>query len=362
LYTPGGLRCALTWHASGYGVVSPYGRGLVTDSICRFRVAGPARVVSYRVGDIIGAMATEKHVRSILRTVWHLTAETCEPLVAVSDSRWSVTIDGERYLVRITPDSRRAQLLASLSVAEALETAGIVIGRPVRTANGALSAATTAGDMALLSGVSGRPLDATDPLDQQWWGDLLGRAHKALLRHQRFVSGRLASPELIGAHLNVAAWLRPALAEVVQAVSRLMVTDQLTYGVLHGDPRPDGFHLDIETGATALSGWGAPLIGPLVYDVAVAVRYAGGIGHADDLVDGYVSAGPVGRDELTVALPVMLRLHWALVADEHARTLAVTGSPVPLPRASAMAVAARRDALEEARQALADLASAERAE
>jgi hypothetical protein len=58
----------------------------------------------------------------------------------------------------------------------------------------------------------------------------------------------------------------------------------------------------------------------------------------------------------------MLRLHWALVAEEHARTLAVTGSSVPLPRASAMAVAAHRDALEEARQALADLASAERAE
>jgi Ser/Thr protein kinase RdoA (MazF antagonist) len=319
-------------------------------------------VVSYGVGDIIGAVATAEYVRSILRTVWHLTAETCEPLPAAPDSRWSVTIDGGRYLVRITPDSRRAQLLASLSVAEALKTAGIVIAHPVRTASGALTAATTAGDMALMSGVSGRTLDPTNPLDQQWWGDLLGRAHTALLRHQRFVPGRLASPELTGTHLTVATWLRPALAEVVQAVRRLMVTDQLTYGVLHGDPRPDGFHLDVETGGTALSGWGAPLIGPLVYDVAVAVRYAGGIGHADDLVDGYVSAGPVTRDELTVALPVMLRLHWALVADEHARTLAVTGSIVPLPRAAAMAVAARRDALEEARQVLADLASAERAE
>jgi Ser/Thr protein kinase RdoA (MazF antagonist) len=245
---------------------------------------------------------------------------------------------------------------------EALAGADVVVGRPVRTADGALTATTAIGDMALLAGVPGRPLDPADPLDQQWWGDLLGRAHRALLPHQRFVPGRLEMPEVSGSHLAVASWLRPALSDVVVAVSRLMVTDQLTYGVLHGDPRPDEFHLDEATGATAMSGWGAPLIGPLVYDVAVAVRHAGGIEQASDFVDGYVSAGPVTRDEMTVALPAMLRLHWALIADDHARALTITGSAVPLPRASAIAVAARRDALAEARVVLADLAAAQRAE
>jgi homoserine kinase type II len=338
------------------------GTGVVTDSICRFRVAWPVRVVSSSEGDIIGAVATEEHVRSILRTVWHVTAEACEPAPEASDSRWSVTIDGRRYMVRIAPDSRRSQLLASLSMAEALSAAGIVVGRPIRTANGALTAASSAGDMALLSGVPGRPLDAQDPLDQQWWGDLLGRAHLALLKHQRTVAGRLTMPDLSSTHLGTAAWLRPAISDVVAAVSRLMVTDQLTYGVLHCDPRSDGFYLDPATGGVALAGWGTPVIGPLIYDVAVAVRHVGGAAHAEEFLDGYIAAGPVTRDEVGVALPAMLRLHWALVADDLARKLASSGAVVPLPRVSAMAVAARRDALEEARQALADLADAERAE
>jgi homoserine kinase type II len=205
-------------------------------------------------------------------------------------------------------------------------------------------------------------LDPHDPVDQQWWGDLLGRTHDVLQKQQHAVFARLAMPDLAGTHVTAAAWLRPALTDVVGAVSRLMVTDQLTYGVLHGEPRADWFRLDPDTGVVAMTGWGAPVLGPLVYDLAVAVRYAGGLDHAAELLDGYVSAAPVTRDELAVALPVMLRLHWALHAEDLARAVTAAGTQVPLPRASAMAVAARRDALEEARRALADLAAAERAE
>jgi homoserine kinase type II len=160
----------------------------------------------------------------------------------------------------------------------------------------------------------------------------------------------------------VADWLRPALNDVVLAVTRLTVTDQLTYGVLHGDPAPTSFRLDPATGSIGLTGWATPLHGPLAYDVAVAVRHAGGIAQADELLDGYASAGPVGRDELAAALPTMLRLHWALVADTQARALASTGSAAPLPRAAALAAAGRRDVLEQARTVLADLADADRAD
>ena len=307
-------------------------------------------------------MAIDEHLRAILRSVWHRTAETCVETHDSSDSRWSVTIDGGRYTVRIAPESRRLGLVASLDAAEALAAAGIPIGKPVRTADGALTATTSFGDMALVYAVSGRPLRALDPLDQQWWGDLLGRAHRALLGHQASVPARLSLPALAGSHLAVASWLRPALSDVAAAVTRLMVTDQLTYGVLHGDPRPEGFHLDPETGATAMTGWGRPTVGPLVYDAAIAVRHAGGIEAAEEFIDGYISAGPVTGDELSVALGVMLRLHWALVAEDHARAIAGTGSIVPLPRATASAIAARRDGLEVARQALADLAHVDRAE
>ncbi len=269
-----------------------------------------------------------------------------------------MTIGGGRYTARMTPESRRADVVASLFAAEVLASAGLGIGRPVRTVDGALTASTNAGDMSLVHTAPGRPLDAGDPLDQQWWGDVLGRAHQMLLQHQAAVPRRLLLPEPAGAHLSVTPGLRAALSDAAASVTRLLVTDQLTYGVLHGDPRADEFRLDPSTGRTGLSGWGVPRIGPLVYDVAVAVRYAGGVEAADGFVDGYVSAGPVTRDEVQVALPVMLRLHWALVAEEYARAL--TGG-VP-PQRGAVDEAALRDALEEARQVLAALAEADRAE
>jgi Ser/Thr protein kinase RdoA (MazF antagonist) len=308
-------------------------------------------------------VAIDEHVRATLRSVWQLAAETCVPIDETSDSDWSVTIDGERYTVRITPESRRPELIASLVAAEALAVSGISVGRPVRTVDGAMTATTSVGDMTLVYAVPGRALDADDPLDQQWWGDVLGRAHGVLIAHQPTVPRRLPLPEVVGAHLTVAAWLRQAMSEVAATVARLLVTDQLTYGVLHGDPRASEFRLDPATGKTGLTGWGVPpRIGPLVYDVAVAARDAGGIAAAEGFIDGYVSAGPPTLDEVQVALPVMLRLHWAHVAEEHARALAATAPAVPLPRAEAVAVAARRDALEEARQVLTALAEADRAE
>jgi homoserine kinase type II len=56
-----------------------------------------------------------------------------------------------------------------------------------------------------------------------------------------------------------------------------------------------------------------------VYDVAAAVVYAGGTGRATELIDGYLAAGPVRRDELDAVLPVLLRLRWAVAADRAAR-------------------------------------------
>jgi Ser/Thr protein kinase RdoA (MazF antagonist) len=306
-------------------------------------------------------VATDEQVRATLRAVWHVAPIDCVPIDDVPGSRWSVTIDEDRYIVRVGADAHRGDLIASLTVAGALAAAGVPIGEPVRTADGALTATTGIGEMALVHDVPGRPLDPADPLDQQWWGDLLGRAHAALRHTAATTHDRLALPAS-GPHLDVAGWLRPALLDVVAAVTRLTVTDQLTYGLLHGSPGPDSFRIDPGTGRVSLTAWGAPLHGQLVYDLAVAVRYAGGIERADELIDGYAASGPVGRDEIAVALPTMLRLHWALVADSHARALAATGSVVPLPRAAALSVAARRDELEHVRQVLTDLAHAQRAD
>src|SRR5207245_4411064 len=95
--------------------------------------------------------------------------------------------------------------------------------------------------------------------------------------------------------------------------------DQLTYGILHGDPRARSFRLDVGTGRLGLVGWGAVAHGPLVYDVASAVLRAGGPAEAVELLDGYRAAGPVPKDELDAALPTMLRLRLAVRVDEFAR-------------------------------------------
>jgi homoserine kinase type II len=124
---------------------------------------------------------------------------------------------------------------------------------------------------------------------------------------------------------------------------RLTVTDRLTYGVLHGDPAPEFFLLDPATGRAGLLDCGAGGTGPLLYDVAAAVVYAGGTDTSGELLDGYLAAGPVTEDELHAALPVLLRFRWAVQADLSAQRLAGGEQ------------AGAREALGRARRALAEL-------
>jgi homoserine kinase type II len=117
------------------------------------------------------------------------------------------------------------------------------------------------------------------------------------------------------AHLVVEDWVRPAVSDAVAAMAKLSVTDQLTYGPTHGDPSTDCFRLDVDTGRVGIIDWGSAGTGPLVYDIASAVMYAGGPDRAADLIDGYVAAAPVSRDEVEATLPTMLRFRGAVQAD-----------------------------------------------
>ncbi|MEV1287905.1 phosphotransferase [Micromonospora sp. NPDC049679] len=75
------------------------------------------------------------------------------------------------------------------------------------------------------------------------------------------------------------------------------------------------------TGRTGVIDWGSAASGPLMFDVASAVMYAGGPDVAGDLLDGYAAAGPVPRDEIETTLPVLLRFRWAAQADWFARRI-----------------------------------------
>ena len=262
-------------------------------------------------------MPDDEFLRSILRDRWHLVPSALTELPrAVLSRGWEFTAGGRSYLVRLVESAARQPVEAGLVAAERLTG---VAGEPVRTLGGALTVGSPYGALAVLRRVPGRLLDGRDPVDQQWWGERLGAVHAALqgFRHPGLSPWRLLDPE--ASHLDAEPWLRAAVAGAVTAATRLTVTDQLTYGVLHGDPAPHAFVLDPATGRSGLLHCGAGGTGPLAYDVAAAVCYVGGPEHAAEMLDGYRATGPVGADELDAALPVLLRLRWAVQADLAAR-------------------------------------------
>jgi Ser/Thr protein kinase RdoA (MazF antagonist) len=270
---------------------------------------------------------TTDAIRVTLREHWHLRPSAVAPMPAGWMSRaWAVRDGDDLYVARLVDAIARQPFETGLAAAAYLRENGIVIGEPVRNLAGSLTAADPVGTVGLVRRVPGDLLDGADPVDQQWWGDRLAAAHRALdgFTHRGLQRWHWLHPD--AAHLAVEPWLRPAVADAVAAMTRLTVADRLTYGVLHGDPAPEAFVVDGRTGRTGLLDWGPCGTGPLVYDLAAAVAYAGGPGAADELVDAYVAGGVVVRDEVDAALPVLLRFRWAVQADWYARRLAVGAS------------------------------------
>lgn len=292
-------------------------------------------------------MVTEDQIRAALRIRWHLPLDECVPLSTSERAlTWLVTAGDERYVAKFVPEDDREQLQVSLAVAGHLDRMGFTVGALVWSVDGVLAVPLATGALALLRHVPGRPLDGTNPVDQLWWGDLLGAVHRGLagFSHQRLTRLRPLNPDL--PHLSLEPWLRPAVAAATAGLVRLTVTDQLTYGVVHGDPHASSFRIDPDTGRTSLVGWDSVAIGLLMFDVANAVAYAGGPDAATELLDGYRSAGPLSPGEIEAALPVVLRCRWARRADGFARRIAA--HPDNADRAWA--------GLHEARDALAALA------
>jgi Ser/Thr protein kinase RdoA (MazF antagonist) len=263
-----------------------------------------------------------EHVRTALRTSWQCSPGDCVPL---TEHLWRVNVGDESLIAKRVPVERRARFEAGLSAAERLESAGIAAGEPIRAADGALTVPVENGALALVTWVPGRPLHADDPIDQQWWGDTLANVHRALrdFTHPGLAGFRQVRDDT--PWLSLEPWLRPAIRDASAAVRRLRVTDQLTYGVLHGEPSPGQFRLDPATGRVGLVDWDSAGTGPLVYDLAAAVLFAGGPGRAADVVDGYVSAGVVSVDECEAALPTMLAFRAAVKADRLAERLSRPG-------------------------------------
>jgi Ser/Thr protein kinase RdoA (MazF antagonist) len=276
---------------------------------------------------IIAAVPEDDLLRSTLRSHWHLAATEITRLPGgLLSQAWEVAAGDECYLARFSPAGRPA-VEAGLAAAEHLRLRGVAAGEPVRTLGGGLTVPGRSGTLAVLRRVAGRTLRGGDPVDQQWWGDRLGAVHRELQDFAHPGLGRWNRLDPDAPHLAIEPWLRPAVTQAATAATRLTVTDRLTYGVLHGDPAPEDFVVDPQTGRAGVLDCGASGTGPLVLDVAAAVVYAGGPDAATELLDGYLAAGPVRPDELEAALPVLLRFRWALQADWSAAKLVKCASP-----------------------------------
>ena len=224
---------------------------------------------------------------------------TLTPLGAMNSSTWAVDAGDERSILKIASPSDEP----GLHVASCLESRGIQTGAPLRLARHAGRL------VALLRFVDGVQLTAADaPLV----GATLGGVHVALRD--------CPAPDAIDAWpwdwLDPALVAEPALRAATRAaVDRAVVlAPSLTHGLLHGDPAPEAFLATAE--GVALIDWGAGGHGPLLYDVASAVMYAG-----RGVIPAYEAAGPLGAAELA-HLEVFSAFRWAVQAWYFSKRLA----------------------------------------
>lgn len=226
---------------------------------------------------------------------WGLVAARVTPLGGGMNSQtWLVEHEGSTYVAKAVVGDAMAALRAGAEVAARLGEAGFVTGRPVPTKDGDVIAAPIC--LALLAHVPGRELEGESDQEQQWIARTLAGVHSAGDPSPGPGVASFATDWLDPDLPGVAAhpWLTAAIATVREQTSSLA----LTWSVLHTDPVPGAFIHDDRSGVTGLIDWAGARRGPVLYDVASAVMYLGGPGHAATFLTTYASLGPLGTDEL----------------------------------------------------------------
>jgi homoserine kinase type II len=242
-----------------------------------------------------------------------------EPLGGGFNSHtWLVNCDAGRFVAKLAPHSPTFE--AGLAVAEYLEQLGFRAGGPLRTSDGALTVRVGDQMLALLRFVPGAPLDLACSEEVYIWGQAMAQAHTLLRGLPNVPAGLPRWPwawlDPSEQHLDVAAWIRPAVVSVLAELRQLEATQPLTLGVVHGDGA--SVLLDKATGARAVIDWGAAMWGPLLYDIASA-RWLFEFHHGCDPHDfapflaAYRSQAPLPADEFA-ALGLFMRLRCVVQA------------------------------------------------
>jgi homoserine kinase type II len=269
---------------------------------------------------------TDEDVRRFLAESWDLPADVRIDRHdgGMGSRTWIVAGDGRRWVAKAVAPHLAKGFAKGLQVARMVERAGVPAGEPAPTVSGEFTVDTPSGwRLALLTWVPGAPLTGADEREQRLIGTTLARVHLGLsgqtvARAQRFHWVDPAAPRL-----DLRPWIRPAASEAVAALADLeRHADGWPRGLLHADPAPEAFRCDTENGRCGVIDWSSAHHGPLLYDVASAVMYLGGIGNAAPMIDAYCATGPLTGAQLAEGLPIMLRFRWAVQADYFAWRIA----------------------------------------
>ncbi len=260
-------------------------------------------------------MITEPLLISALRHYWRLEGiRVSVHNGGMGSQTWFVDLDDRRWVAKVVAPGDGVQLAGGMAIAQRLEQAGIPAGAPLPAARGQL--VVQAGDdwLALLTWVPGHALTGQEPAEQDLIGTTLARVHQALAGYQVEAASRFHWVDPDADHLSLRPWLRPAITAALHALDNAR-PESMTWGLLHADPAPEAFRLDPPTGRCGVIDWSYALYGPLLYDLASAVMYVGGPGHAQELIRAYLDEGTLEPAELEQGLAPMLRFRWAVQAN-----------------------------------------------
>ena len=261
-------------------------------------------------------MLSEERARRCLAEEWRLPAARLTRLDGGMGSRtWTVDDAGRRWVLKAVAPHLGDQLAGGLAVADLLDRPGIPAGKPEPTAGGSLTAVADGCTLGLLAWVPGDPLTGGDERERRLIGVTLARVHQALSGQMVPAAQRFHWVDPAAPRLSLRPWLRAAVGTAVADLERREPSEGWTAGLLHADPAAEAFRFDPATGQTGIIDWGSALHGPLLYDLASAAMYLGGLDAADGMIEAYLASGVLSQREAEEGLETMLRFRWAVQAD-----------------------------------------------
>ncbi|MBO0816683.1 MAG: phosphotransferase [Actinobacteria bacterium] len=240
-------------------------------------------------------MLEEPAVRMCLEECWGLPGARIAAHDGGMGSRtWIVDHGDRRWVAKAVAPALGDQFAGGLVVAQRVERAGILAGAPEPAVDGSLTVAVEGHRLALLPWVPGDPLTGEDRGERRLIGSTLARVHQALTGQAVEEAQLFHWVDPRADHLSLRPWLRPAVTAALVDLGPAG-PDDWSWGLLHSDPAPEAFRLDPATGRCGVIDWSVALYGPLMYDLASAVMYAGGPRRAGDLIEAYLGEGVLGR-------------------------------------------------------------------